>query len=315
MHDGDRGRLVDAPCPDVSIVIVNKDDPRIDATLSRLESHESSLSSEVIVVDASGGRLDGIRLRHPAVRWLDYLPPHDKNRTIAEQRNVGLLAAHGTAIAFLDANCLPEGGWLDALAGPVASGAQQVSVGRMAAVGSLHDRDQPPDLSPDGLLTEFSTMNVCLHREVFNVVGAFDEDLGYAEDVDLSWRAADAGIPLRDVPNAVVSHEWDSVTEDLRRAFRYGVARVRLYRKHPSKLRRLAGPDLSVAVYPLLLLAWPIFLVYPLTATVLIVPLVRGRGRRPLATLRYQLTYGAGVLSELLHVPVLHGQRHPRRAP
>ena len=36
-------------------------------------------------------------------------------------------------------------------------------------------------------------MNMAIHRSVFTTVGTFDEDIGYAEDIDFCWRALDAG--------------------------------------------------------------------------------------------------------------------------
>src|SRR5579862_8127533 len=117
----------------VSVVIVNKDDARIDATLAALASQHDPRISEVLVVDASDHRLDGVAARYPDVRWIAYEHPAKKARTIAEQRNVGVREATGDVIVFLDANCIPDDGWATELTDRVLAGAESVVVGRVAS--------------------------------------------------------------------------------------------------------------------------------------------------------------------------------------
>ena len=52
----------------ISIVIISKDEASLDDTLTAVTAHAQALgeSAEVVVVDASDGRLDHIRLRHQA---------------------------------------------------------------------------------------------------------------------------------------------------------------------------------------------------------------------------------------------------------
>lgn len=294
-----------------TIVVVNKNDDRVAATLESLARPGCAEGVAVIVVDASRGRLNFIAASHPDVRWIDFEQPSPRARTIAQQRNVGVREAQSDVIVFLDANCVPQDGWLDALLEPIESGREQIVVGavRSAGASSLHDASAPHDLSPTGYLSEFSTLNVAIARAAFDLVGVFDEQLGFAEDVDFAWRAHDAGIAIKYAPNAVVSHDWGSTSEDIQRAFRYGVARVRLIRKHPRRWRNLLGVDLACTVYALFLLGLPITLIAPWYPFVLVIPLARSRRSHPVATVLYQLGYSAGALSELFHVPVLAAQR------
>ena len=174
---------------------------------------------------------------------------------------------------------------------------------------TLHDRQDPYDLGDDGYLTECATINVAMQRGVFDTVGDFDESLGFAEDVDFSWRAVDLGYRIFYERSATVSHEWDGAKGDLERALRYGIGRVRLMRKHPSRLRRLASLDLNSVVYPIFLLGLPIAIIFPWYLLILAVPLLKNRRRHPFSTVAYGLAYGVGVLSELTHIPVLRSQR------
>ena len=64
-----------------SIVVISKDEEQLDETLNALEEHANFNSSrsderhEIIVVDASDGRLNHIEKKHPAVRWIDFKAP------------------------------------------------------------------------------------------------------------------------------------------------------------------------------------------------------------------------------------------------
>lgn len=296
---------------EVSIIVVNRDDPRVARTLDALATYAESEAVEVIVVDASQGRLESIREGHPWVTWIDFTSSSGHRRTIAEQRNTGIHGSSGQTVVFLDANCVPREGWLDALVGPVASNGESIVAGAVISEGraTVHDRDDPYDLQADGYLTECATINVAIARSVFATVGEFDEALGFAEDVDFAWRAVDQGYRIYYARSARVSHEWDGKSGDFERAFRYGVGRVRLFRKHPSRLRRLTSLDVNALVYPLFLIGLPIAAVFPCYLLLVTIPLVKNRKNHPVATVIYGLAYGGGVLSELVHLPVMKYQR------
>ena len=294
-----------------SVIVVNRDDTRVAKTLEALSSTQRDGTVEVIVVDASDGRLDHIRTRFHWVNWIEFDSPRGSRRTIARQRNIGLRRAMGSTIAFVDANCQPQELWLDRLIEPISTGGASLVSGRVVSTGrsTLHDRSEPYDLGSDGYLTECGTINLAIKRDVFDAIGEFDEQLGFAEDVDLSWRAVDAGFKIFFAGDATVSHEWDGTRGDLERACRYGVGRVRLYRKHPSRRRRLATLDLNAVVYPIFLIGLPIALIFPSYVLILAVPLIKSRKNHPFATVLYGLSYGSGVLSEIAHIPVLKSQR------
>jgi GT2 family glycosyltransferase len=188
------GHLEDATGHTVSVVIVNKGDVRVDDTLATLIIHDDPAIREIIVVDASAHRFDAVRDRYPQVRWIDYAHPFGKPRTIAEQRNVGIRAAQGGVIAFLDANCIPAEGWATQLVAPMLSGGERVVVGRVTSAvdASIHDVGKGQGGVDPAYLDECSNMNTAVRRDVFDAVGTFSETLGFAEDVDFSWRVRDA---------------------------------------------------------------------------------------------------------------------------
>lgn len=142
-------------------------------------------------------------------------------------------------------------------------------------------------------------MNIAIHRSVFTTVGSFDEEIGYAEDIDFCWRAIDAGYKVRHVPEAEVTHDWGNTREDLKRTFRYGIGRTKLYQKHPDHWRNLLGNDVMVLFYPAYLLGLPLtifFWPYPL---LLLVPIFHNIDHRPFRTVGYHIVYGLGVLRGL----------------
>ena len=106
----------------ISVVIISKDEPSLDATLAGVTSQPEALADpgEVVVVDASSGRLESIRKRcGDSVRWLDFQAPPGVRISIPHQRNAGVRAANGDIIVFTDAGCVPQPDWLSRLVAPL----------------------------------------------------------------------------------------------------------------------------------------------------------------------------------------------------
>ncbi len=92
---------------------LSKDEEALADTLDALAAHLSideiwdSHDVEVMVVDASQGRLDHIARANPSVRWIDFTPPPGVRVSIPHQRNAGVHAALGEIIVFTDAGLHP----------------------------------------------------------------------------------------------------------------------------------------------------------------------------------------------------------------
>ncbi|MCD0450134.1 glycosyltransferase [Actinocorallia sp. API 0066] len=286
----------------ISVVVISKDERALDATLTAVAAQLAELGTpgELVVVDASAGRLADIAARHPGVRWLDFTRPAGVRVSIPHQRNAGVRAARGDVVVFTDAGCLPADKWLARLVEPVLDGAEAVTAG--VATGGLYERDvlRRPDY-----LDECPTINLAFTRAAFDAVGGFDERFEYGSDVDFSWRLIDAGHRIRSVPDAVVTHDWGDGRRQLKRSFAYGKARSRLYRKHRARRGRLLTAEPMVVVYPVFLLGLPVLLLAPWLPWVLAYPLLlavpawRARGNGPARVVVDHLAYGAGVLADL----------------
>lgn len=300
----------DAP-RSASIIVISKDEPALAGTLDELVAQAASVAPElfneveVIVVDASAGRLESVRSARPDVRWIDFTPPEGVRISIPHQRNVGIGAARGDIIVFTDCGCVPTKGWLAALTAPIVAGDEQVTCGRTGATGGLdpYSSSRSPAAGAD-YLTECPTINLAFTRTVAEDVGGFDESFEYGSDVDFSWRVVHRGRRIRYVPDALVLHDWGTRRRQTKRSFAYGKARARLYHKHvlghgeqSITKRRLDANDAVPLLYPMYLLGLPIAVRHRLYLSLLLVPLWRQRKDRPVEALVDHLLLGAGVLA------------------
>lgn len=288
----------------ISVVVISKDEPALDETLTALHDQAADLAEpcEILVVDASDGRLDHIRRAHGTrVRWIQFQRPAGAGVTIPHQRNAGVRAAEGDIIAFTDSGCRPGVDWLARLTAPLQAG-EHVTAGPTFALAQEFDPYSGAGarhLPADGYLKECPTINMAFRREAFDAVGGFDEAFAYGSDIDFSWRLSDAGYRIRGVPDAVIRHDWGTWQRQLRRAYAYGKARARLYRKHSSRRRRVLRDDPMVVVYPAFLLGLPLTLVFPPYLALLAIPAWRNRSLGAVRVLADHLAYGAGVLAEI----------------
>jgi cellulose synthase/poly-beta-1,6-N-acetylglucosamine synthase-like glycosyltransferase len=285
-----------------SLVIVNKDDRLLSETLDAVKPFIGQTLHEVLVVDASGGALEDIRLSHEWARWMDYTQPPGVGVTIAHQRNVGVQHAEGDVIVFTDSGCLPEDGWLERLLAPILDEGEMVTCGPARSIGkSVYSGDHWWKNADQKYVPMATTINLAFRREAFDAVGGFDETFGAAEDIDFTWRLTDQGYRLRWVQDAVVQHDWGTPERQLRRAFFYGKGECRLLRKHPRRLGEAMKNNSVPIVYALFLLGLPLTLKWKWYPLLLLWPIWRQRKEEfRWLVLGDHLMMGAGVLHELV---------------
>jgi glycosyltransferase involved in cell wall biosynthesis len=291
----------------ISIVIISKDEANLDETLTIVTDQVAGLSEpgEVLVIDASAGRLDYIRQRHVAqVKWIDFQAPLGVSISIPHQRNVGVRAAEGDIIVFTDAGCLPDDKWLEKLLTPLRQGENAVAGTSKGISGVLTfptahvGRVEQP--GGGSYLVECPTLNFGFRRAVFDRLDGFDEGFTYGSDVDFTWRLNDAGYRVLYVPEACLRHDYGLARRQNRRSYLYGKARARLYRKHRGRRMSILRNDPIAIAYPLFLLGLPLTLVFPLYPLLLLIPAWRNRSEGAARVLVDHLLFGAGVLAELV---------------
>lgn len=294
----------------ISVVIISKDEPALDETLTAVEREASGMpGTEIVVVDASEGRLDDIAARHPGVRWINFAKPDGVGVSIPHQRNVGISSSNGDVIVFTDSGCIPRDGWLRSITAPVCTGAEDATAGiALSPRGdSIYDKDVLRRAEAE-YLEECPTINLAFSRRAVEAIGGFDESFEYGSDVDFSWRLREAGYRIRSVPDAVVTHEWGDARRRLRRSYMYGRARAHLYLKHRGRLGQALRRDPTVVVYPLFLLGLPITVRYRSYLLLVLIPLWRNRNNSPGHVLVDHLAYGCGALTRIAYAALSRTQ-------
>jgi len=287
----------------LSIVIINKNDRGITETLSALIKIDSPIPYEIIVIDASAGKLDDIKRKYSSVNWYDFKPLHYKKRTIPEQRNLGVEKSKGEIIVFIDANCVPTSHWLRNLVSPILISEEHIVAGGTVSKykATLHDRKAKRQVG-NLYINECATINLAFSKDVYSIVGKFDEDLTGAEDLDFSWRAVDAGYRIRYIPEAKVTHDWGGTKDEIIRAYRYGATRVMVYKKHLNHLKKIFKEDFVVVIYPIYLLGLPITILFWPYPLLILIPILKNTNQRPLKTVGYNIVFAVGILRELIRL-------------
>lgn len=282
----------------VSIIIIVKNDPSIERLLTKIFKMRYNFELEIIVVDASDGNLNFIKHKFKKVKWINFNSKSNKNITIPEQRNLGLVNATGKIIVFIDADCIPSKNWLVILVKPIIAKQESIVGGGYLPLRkhSLGTGIQKVAMYTD----EHPTMNIAIKKDVFKSIGNFDENFSYGEDVDLCWRALDAGFKIRYLKHAIVYHDYGTIKKQISRAFLNGKGRAKLYIKHKNRWRHIFYKDNHVLFYPVFILSIPFIFITPWYATLIILPLFNNRKHQPVLSTFNNIIYGLGVLDECI---------------
>jgi GT2 family glycosyltransferase len=162
---------------------------------------------DVIVTDDSPDTAtkDFVEKKFPRVRWTQ-----GPRRGPAANRNHGARLASLDWLAFLDDDCEPQPGWLDAIL-RAADGADIVE-GKTICPDK---RDDPFEEHVENLTGGVLwSCNFAVARDVFFQVGGFDEDFLEAggEDMEFAWRVRQRALRVVFSADAVIEHPARRIT-------------------------------------------------------------------------------------------------------
>jgi glycosyltransferase involved in cell wall biosynthesis len=223
--------------PLVSVVMPVRNYERyIGAALESIEAQQYSPLEVIVVDNRSSDRSAAIARQHLA-RVVD-----GGGREIARSRNLGVAAARGEVIAFLDADDLWTEGSLQTRVKHLWDRPHLgVVLGRYR---EFIDPDRPREL-PRGLVTDepvAALVTAVVRREVFETVGMFDETLSFGDDTDWMARVQDAGIGSARLNDLVLLRRLHATStmaqhRQLARSELLRVVKASIHRKRSSRDR------------------------------------------------------------------------------
>jgi len=169
-------------------------------------------------------------------------------------RNIGVRAARGEFIAFIDGDCFADPQWLRTLRRDLRD--SPVVAGRTVPVGKpKYGQLERVELFQKEHDVTYPSCNLAYSRALFVRLGGFDPRFVTAEDIDLNLRAVEDGASIRYDPDALVYHHVRArFLRFLIQAFWNGYGRKQLTEKHGNlwgnyRLRRLLSGQRTVIAW------------------------------------------------------------------
>ncbi len=313
--------------PDVTVIVpVKNEAARIERCLVALHS-QTLTPKEILVVDGHSRDATVEIAKRFGARIL-----YEEYGSRAGACQVGVEAAHGEFVAFTDADCLPDPGWLERLAARFAPGIsgvggqivnegdsfwqKAVDAALDTVVGSANSVQGRMFVAPR-YVSSISGCNSMYRRADLLAVGGFRTDLVTTEDTELNRRLLARG-KLLYIPDAIVHHRHERGLRDFaRRMFQYGYGRGQSLLMGPPLLMPSAAGALLVLV-----LLWPWTALFPLAGYLVVLFLssvrpawryhdLRLLGALPLIFLTEHIEYVAGFWSGLLKSRISRRRKAP----
>ncbi len=179
---------------------------------------------------------------------------------LSRARNVGLEAATGEIVAYIDDDAYPDPHWLHYL----AAGFLETKHGGIGGPNLTPAQDGPiadcvgrsPGNPTHVLLTDEEAehipgCNMAFRKDALQAIGGFDPQFWVAgDDVDVCWRLRQHGYSLGFHPGAMVwHHRRNSVSAYWRQQLGYGQAEAMLARKWIEKYNAIGLPAWRGRIY------------------------------------------------------------------
>jgi len=245
--------------PTLSIIVVSFDAAAtIERCLSALVAQRSG-TVEIIVVDS--GTDATVRLVSEGFPEVALIRSATR-RSPGAARNIGIAAARGDIVGFVDADCVAAPDWAERVLAahqnpaPVVGGVVDLAAPSSALGTALYlcEFNQWMPGTPAGPMLDIPTCCLSLKRWAFERFGPFRAH-GYCSDTAFNWKLAHAGFaPRLDPAISVAQIIHPTLPAFVRKQLMHGraFARMRVAEQSFSPLRRCAYALLAPAL-PLLL--------------------------------------------------------------
>ncbi len=235
---------------DFSVIVPTCNRPReLEACLTALAAlHYAADRFEVIVVDDGSAEPAGTAVALFRNR-LNVSVVRQENAGPAAARNRGVEHARGAWLAFTDDDCLPDADWLQTLACRLEERADCLVGGHTA--NGLTDNlcSAMSQIIVDVVYRYYNvraeqalfltTNNLAMPRDLFQMIGGFDEAFTTSEDRDFCDRCLCSGLRMLYAPECVVYHRHSlSYRSFCRQHFNYGRGAFRFLRGQVQRRSR-----------------------------------------------------------------------------
>ena len=232
----------DISWPKVSVVVCSYNGQRtIGETLNRLHGLNYPAFEVIVVDDGSTDRTADIARGFPEFRLIS-----TENGGLSRARNVGMRAATGEIVAYIDDDAYPDPHWLHYLADAflntsyAAIGGPNLPPegdGRIAECVANAPGGPIHVLLSDEVAEHIPGCNFSVRKSCLEAIGGFDATFRVAgDDVDVCWRLQQRGWTLGYHHSAVVwHHRRNSVRAYWKQQKGYGKAEALLEQKWPEK--------------------------------------------------------------------------------
>jgi GT2 family glycosyltransferase len=229
------------PWPRISVVVCTYNGSRtIDETLVALQNLDYPNHEIIVVDDGSTDQTSTIAAKHD-VRLI-----RTENNGLSVARNIGMNAATGEIVAYIDDDAYPDPHWLSYLASKfMRTGHAGVGGPNIAPPGDGVIADCVANapggpahvLLSDEVAEHIPGCNMAYRRERLISVGGFDPRFRVAgDDVDICWRLQERGWTLGFAPAAIVwHHRRNSIKAYFKQQRGYARAEALLADKWPGK--------------------------------------------------------------------------------
>ncbi len=256
-----RDTLAELPCPKdaewpmISAVVCSYNGSRtIRDTLEWLGRLEYPSYEVIVVNDGSTDATPDIA-REFGVRVIS-----TPNRGLSHARNIGLAAAAGEIVAYIDDDAYPDPHWFTYLAQAFMStdhagiGGPNIPPpgdGPFAACVANAPGGPIHVLLSDDVAEHIPGCNMAFRKDRLQAIGGFDPQFRRAgDDVDVCWRLQAQGWTLGfSAPAMVWHHRRNSIRAYLRQQIGYGDAEAMLERKWPEKYNAAGHVSWSGRLY------------------------------------------------------------------